>query len=268
MLSRTRSKKPSSGTPPPASRRSRRVLMHPSGAVGAMPETFVGTPAVIALDDLLLGRLLALVERDVPAEPQHRDPVRDREDVVQVVRDEHDGEPLLGEARRRARAPARSARRRARRSARRGSRAASSTSPRARRRPTGAGRRRGSRPAGGSSGSSSRRGSSSSRPSSPPSPAPSAAGTVVRLAAEVHVLDDVEVVAEREVLVDDLDPELGGVLRPVDRGPACRRRGSRRSSGEWIPATHLISVDLPAPLSPTSAITSPARTSKSTSVSA
>src|SRR5437588_234059 len=36
----------------------------------------------------------------------------------------------------------------------------------------------------------------------------------------------------------------------------------------WMPATHLISVDLPAPLSPTSAITSPFRTSKSTSVSA
>src|SRR5262245_26442681 len=36
----------------------------------------------------------------------------------------------------------------------------------------------------------------------------------------------------------------------------------------WMPATHLISVDFPAPLSPTSAITSPARTSKSTSVSA
>src|SRR5690348_387878 len=31
---------------------------------------------------------------------------------------------------------------------------------------------------------------------------------------------------------------------------------------------HLISVDLPAPLSPTSAITSPSRTSKSTSLSA
>src|SRR5229473_5333105 len=40
------------------------------------------------------------------------------------------------------------------------------------------------------------------------------------------------------------------------------------SSYGWIPATHLISVDLPAPLSPTSAITSPCRTSKSTSVSA
>ena len=38
----------------------------------------------------------------------------------------------------------------------------------------------------------------------------------VDLAAEVHVLDDVEVVAEREILVDDLDPEPGGVLRPVD----------------------------------------------------
>src|SRR3972149_2129063 len=35
-----------------------------------------------------------------------------------------------------------------------------------------------------------------------------------------------------------------------------------------MPATHLISVDLPAPLSPTSAIPSPLRTSKSTSESA
>ena len=37
------------------------------------------------------------------------------------------------------------------------------------------------------------------------------------LAAEVHVLDDVEVVAQREILVHDLDPELGRVLRAVDR---------------------------------------------------
>ena len=37
------------------------------------------------------------------------------------------------------------------------------------------------------------------------------------LAAEEHVLDDVEVVAEREVLVDDLDAELAGVGRAVDR---------------------------------------------------
>ncbi len=38
----------------------------------------------------------------------------------------------------------------------------------------------------------------------------------VQLAAEVHVLDDVEVVAESEILVDDLDPEARRVLRPVD----------------------------------------------------
>ena len=37
-----------------------------------------------------------------------------------------------------------------------------------------------------------------------------------RLAAEEHVLDDVEVVAEREVLVDGLDPERGRVPRRAD----------------------------------------------------
>ena len=36
------------------------------------------------------------------------------------------------------------------------------------------------------------------------------------LAAEEHVLDDVEVVAQREVLVHDLDAQRGGVLRGVD----------------------------------------------------
>ena len=39
---------------------------------------------------------------------------------------------------------------------------------------------------------------------------------VADLTTQVHVLDDVEVVAEREVLVHDLDSELGGVLRAVD----------------------------------------------------
>ena len=38
----------------------------------------------------------------------------------------------------------------------------------------------------------------------------------VDLAAEKHVLDDVEVVAESEVLVDDLDPEPCSILRPVN----------------------------------------------------
>src|SRR6187551_2854620 len=39
-------------------------------------------------------------------------------------------------------------------------------------------------------------------------------------------------------------------------------------SGVCVPATHLIRVDLPAPLSPTRPITSPVRTSNSTSLSA
>ena len=81
---------------------------------------------------------------------------------------------------------------------------------------------------------------------------------VARLTAEVHVLDDIEVVAESEILVDDLDPEPrrsfglwiwtgwpSKIISPL--------------SALWMPAMHLISVDLPAPLSPTSAITSPAR---------
>src|SRR5581483_1848335 len=49
---------------------------------------------------------------------------------------------------------------------------------------------------------------------------------------------------------------------------------SRPSNRIWplskacVPATHLISVDFPAPLSPTRAMTSPGRTSKSTPFSA
>ena len=38
--------------------------------------------------------------------------------------------------------------------------------------------------------------------------------------------------------------------------------------GVWIPAMHLMSTDLPAPLSPASAVTCPAGTSRSTSVRA
>ena len=37
------------------------------------------------------------------------------------------------------------------------------------------------------------------------------------LPAEEHVLHDVEVVAQREVLIDDLDAELGRVTGGVDR---------------------------------------------------
>ena len=84
------------------------------------------------------------------------------------------------------------------------------------------------------------------------------------LAAQEHVVDHVEVVAEREVLVDDLDARARS--RPC--GP-CTVTGwpSKRyspSSKAWMPAMPLIRVLLPAPLSPTSAVTWPARTSRST----
>src|SRR5262249_7451334 len=47
----------------------------------------------------------------------------------------------------------------------------------------------------------------------------------VRLTAEVHVLDDVEVVAQSEILVDDLDPELCRLLGAVDRHLAPLKEG-------------------------------------------
>ena len=50
------------------------------------------------LDDLALGDVLRRELGDVLAEPQDRDPVGDLEDVVQVVRDEHDAEALLAQA--------------------------------------------------------------------------------------------------------------------------------------------------------------------------
>ena len=49
-------------------------------------------------DDLLLRGLLALEHADIPSEPEHRDPVRRLEDVVEVVRDDDHGEALLAEA--------------------------------------------------------------------------------------------------------------------------------------------------------------------------
>ena len=72
---------------------------------------------------------------------------------------------------------------------------------------------------------------------------------VVRLAAEVHVLDDVEVVAQREILIHDLDAESAASLGPWIETGFPSNEISPESIG-WIPAIDLISVDFPAPLSP------------------
>ena len=78
-----------------------------------------------------------------------------------------------------------------------------------------------------------------------------------RLAAEEDVGADVEIVGERQVLVDGLDAAArgprGGWRRPT-RSPLYQ---ISPSSGWKTPEIALIRVDLPAPLSPASATTSP-----------
>ena len=75
------------------------------------------------------------------------------------------------------------------------------------------------------------------------------------LAAGVEIAGRVHIVEERKVLVDRLDTGAAGFRRRVDR------RGDTSisttpASSRWTPLMHLISVDFPAPLSPSSASTS------------
>src|SRR2546429_5950575 len=49
------------------------------------------------LDDLPFVRLVLLVDADVAAESKDGDPIRDLEDVDEIVRHQHDREPLFGE---------------------------------------------------------------------------------------------------------------------------------------------------------------------------
>ena len=85
---------------------------------------------------------------------------------------------------------------------------------------------------------------------------------------EEHVVDDVEVVAQREVLVDDLDAERRSASAGDEMCVGSPSKRTSPASNGKIPAMHLIIVDLPAPLSPTSAVTSPARATRSTPRSA
>ena len=78
-----------------------------------------------------------------------------------------------------------------------------------------------------------------------------------RLQAERDVLGDGQVGEERRLLVDRGDPERAGAdagrcPRPLGRGPRASPRRAR-----CAPVMTLMSVDLPAPFSPTSAWTSP-----------
>jgi len=79
--------------------------------------------------------------------------------------------------------------------------------------------------------------------------------------SEEYVLSAaVRLSAEREVLVDDLDPHLARIDRSVEMKPNCRRSGSRRGSPEKLPAMIFTSVDFPAPVCrPSGPTTSPGK---------
>jgi hypothetical protein len=70
------------------------------------------------------------------------------------------------------------------------------------------------------------------------------------LPTEEHVLHDVEVVAQSEVLVHDLDAECGGIPRCVQVAVLAVEAHLALVVGLHA-GEPLIRVDLPAPLSPT-----------------
>ena len=82
--------------------------------------------------------------------------------------------------------------------------------------------------------------------------------------AHRHVLGDRHPVDQAEILVDEGDRSGARRPRPGGAGSAGRGTGSRPRRARWMPASILISVDLPAPFSPSSARISPACRSRLT----
>ena len=76
------------------------------------------------------------------------------------------------------------------------------------------------------------------------------------ISAEEHVLHRVEVRGQGQVLVDHLDPEGRGVLG-VAMSTGWPSKSISPESTARLPESALTSVDLPAPLSPMRATTSP-----------
>ena len=168
------------------------------------------------LHDLLLRRLGPLQHRNSLTEAEHGDPVRAFEDVVQVVGDDHDPQASLGQAADEVQHLARLGHAESRRGL---------VEDDELRLPHDRFRHRDRLPL--------TAGQAGDR--LPDRPQRGHREAVERLAgralharlvenhsgadalpAQEHVRDDVEVVREREVLVHDLDPELGGVARAVD----------------------------------------------------
>ena len=81
-----------------------------------------------------------------------------------------------------------------------------------------------------------------------------------RGAGQAEVVGDVEVGDQRRLLVDRDEAGAAGVGRGADARAAAPRTRMRPASGRTAPVRILTSVDLPAPLAPISAWTSPGRT--------
>ena len=187
---------------------------------------------------------------------QHDDPVGEVEDLLEVVGDEQDAGTGVAELGDRAAAPAASRRRRATRSARRaraGAGAGSSARPRATSCFWPRERARAVRSRGSALGTD---------------PLEDAGGVVTAvalgeqqpvLAAEHDVGGDVEVVADAVVLPQHLDARPAHELSASEASERRRTRSSP-ASGSMMRAMHDTSDDLPAPVSPTRATTSPRRT--------
>ena len=97
---------------------------------------------------------------------------------------------------------------------------------------------------------------------------PERADALAQFAAQKHVGGGGEIVAQRQVLIDDLDAVLARFDRACAGQVLARPCASRRGSAGKLPAIILTSVDLPAPLSPISPTTCPGSSDSDTSLTA
>ena len=187
-----------------------------TSSASTWPGTFESSPDGDRLDDLLLVGLGALELGHVLAEAQHRDRVGDLEDVVKVVGDDDHAQALL------AQAPDQLEHLSRLRHAEGGGGLVEEHHARVPHHGLGHGHRL-ALPAGQAGHGLAHGADRGDRQLverlqrarlHPRLVEPFQA--VEPLAPEEHVLDHVEVVGQREVLVDHLDPEAGGVLRPRD----------------------------------------------------
>ncbi len=173
-------------------------------------------PGGDGVDDLLLGRLFALEERHALPEPEDGDPVRDLEHVMQVVGDDRHGEIPLRETPDEVQHLTRL------RHAECGRGLVEDDDPGVPHHRL----RHGDRLALTAGKAGDRLADGLQRGDREPVERLARGplhrrlvehdGSARPLAAEEHVRDDVEVVGQRQVLVDDLDPESSGVARSVD----------------------------------------------------